>query len=90
MVLRRPLVKQLAVVDEADPQQLRLSFAEVSDEVKVYAYAVLVTSLDDEILTATAEQSTPIERWCRVLSRALVKYLHGRQPEPPALLPASG
>jgi len=51
VVLRRPLSKQLAVVDEADPQQLRLSFAEVSDEVKVYEYAVLVTSLDDEILT---------------------------------------
>ena len=41
-------------------------------------------------LTATAEQLTPIERWCRVLSQVLVKYLHGRQLQPPALLPAPG
>jgi hypothetical protein len=27
----------------------------------------------------TAEQSTAAERWCRILSQALVKYLHGRQ-----------
>jgi hypothetical protein len=39
------------VVEEADPQQLRLSFAAVSDEVTVYEYAVLVTFLDDGILT---------------------------------------
>ena len=36
---------------EADPQQLRLSFAEVTDAIKVYEYAVLVTSLEAEILT---------------------------------------
>ena len=45
VVLRRRVQKDLAVVDESDPQQLRLSFAEVSDEVSVYEYAVLVTSL---------------------------------------------
>jgi hypothetical protein len=37
-------------------------------------------------LGATTEQLTPLERWCRVLSQALVKYLHGRQQRPPALL----
>jgi hypothetical protein len=202
VVLRRPLTQQLAVVDNANPEQLRLSFMEVTDEVKVYEYAVLVTSLDAEILTlaqhyrdradcennfdelknhwgwggfttqdlkrcrfmagmtaliynwwslfvrladphkhtesitsrplllhaparltrhggqtsvtisyshaeaewvetacrtiagffktltTTTEQLTPVERWCRVLSQALVKYLHGRQLKPPALLPA--
>jgi hypothetical protein len=51
VVLRRRVQKDLAVVDARDPQQLRLSFAEVSDEVSVYAYAVLVTSLPDEILS---------------------------------------
>jgi hypothetical protein len=204
VVLRRRLSKQLAVVDKANPEQLRLSFAELTDEVQVYEYAVLVTSLDAEILTlaqyyrdradcenafdelknhwgwggfttqdlkrcrfmaritalvynwwslfvrladpnkhtesitsrplllhaparltrhsgqtrvtishahaeapwvenacrniaaffktlsATTEQLTPAQRWCRVLSQALVKYLHGRQLQPPALLPAPG
>ena len=202
VVLRRRVSKDLAVVDESQPEQLSLSFAEVTDEVKVYEYAVLVTSLEDEILaiaqhyrdradcennfdelknhwgwggfttqdlkrcrfmarmnalvynwwslfvrladpsqhtesitsrplllhaparltrhsgqtrvtishshaeaewvetacrtiaaffkslTATAEQLTPVERWCRMLSKALEKYLHGRQLKPPALLPA--
>ncbi len=202
VVLRRRLAKQLAMVDEANPEQLRLSFAELTDEVKVYEYAVLVTSLEEPILTvaqhyrdradcennfdelknhwgwggfttqdlkrcrfmarmtalvynwwslfvrladpdkhtesitsrplllhaparqtrhggqtrvtishshaeaervesacrtiaaffkslsATAEQLTPVQRWCRVLSQALVKYLHGRQLQPPDLLPA--
>ena len=204
VVLRRPLAKQLAVVDENDPEQLRLSFAELTDKVQVYEYGVLVTSLDEEILTLaqhyrdradcensfdelknhwgwggfttqdlkrcrfmarmtalvynwwslfvrladpdrhtesitsrplllyapakqtrhggqtrvsishahadarwvqsacraiaaffktltqTAEQLTAPQRWCRVLSQALVKYLHGRQLQPPDLLPASG
>ena len=39
-------------------------------------------------LRRTAEQLTPMQRWCRVLSRALVKYLNGRQLRPPDLLPA--
>jgi hypothetical protein len=202
VVLRRPLTQPLAVVDNTNPEQLRLSFTEVTDEVQVYEYAVLVTSLDAEILTlaqhyrdradcennfdelknhwgwggfttqdlkrcrfmarmtalvynwwslfvrladpdkhtesitsrplllhaparltrhggqtrvtinhshaeaewvetacrtitaffksltTTTEQLTPVERWCRVLSQALVKYLHGRQLKPPGLLPA--
>src|SRR6266511_5080527 len=40
-------------------------------------------------LRPTAEQLTDLERWYRILSRALVKYLKGRQLEPPpAQLPA--
>jgi len=204
VVLRRRINKDLAVVDQSNPEQLRLSFAELTDEAIVYEYAVLVTSLREEILTVaqlyrdradcenpfdelknhwgwggfttrdlkrcrfmaritalvynwwslfvrladprqhreaitsrplllhaparqtrhgaqtritishphaeaawveaacreiaaffktlrqTAEQLTPMQRWCRVLSRALVKYLNGRQLRPPALLPAPG
>ncbi len=204
VVLRRRLDKQLAVVDESNPEQLRLSFTDIADEFNVYEYAVLVTSLDEEILSIaqhyrdradcennfdelknhwgwggfttqdlkrcrfmalmtaliynwwslfvrladpdkhtesitsrpillnaparqtrhggqtrvtishvhaeaqwveeacrniaaffdtlrnTAEQLTPMQRWCRVLSQALVKYLHGRQLQPPVLLPAPG
>jgi hypothetical protein len=35
-------------------------------------------------LRLTAEQLTQPQRWCRILSRALAKYLHGRQLQPPA------
>ena len=37
-------------------------------------------------LRATAEQLTDLDRWCRILSRALVKYLKGRQLDPPRRL----
>jgi len=36
----------------------------------------------------TAEQLTPLDRWYRILSQALVKYLHGRQLEPPRQIQA--
>jgi hypothetical protein len=38
-------------------------------------------------LRQMAEQLTPLERWYRILSEALVKYLHGRQLRPPPWLP---
>jgi hypothetical protein len=41
-----------------------------------------------EDLRQTAEQSTAAERWRRILSQALVKYLHGRQLRQPPWLPA--
>ena len=51
------------------------------------AMARLVALFRD--LTETAEQLTATERWCRILSRALIKYLHGRDIKPPGhLLPA--
>jgi hypothetical protein len=200
IVTRRRIKKDLAVVDQRHPEQIQLRFAELCDEVSVYEYSVLVTSLDAEILTlaqlyrdrgnaenpfdelknhwgwggfttqdlkrcrfmarvtalvynwwslfvrladpnqhteavtsrplmlhaigkqtrhagqtrvtitsthaeaskvmagyrriaaffkelrATAEQLTSIQRWCRILSLALVKYLRGRQLHPPPYL----
>jgi hypothetical protein len=202
VVLRRRLARDLALEDRSNPDQLRLSFAEVQGNAPLYEYAVLVTSLDAEILTVaalyrdradcenvfdelkhhwgwggfttrdlkrcrliarlvalvynwwsvfvrladpdkhaeaitsrplllyapareiahgrqrrlivshphaeaqwaeracrniaaflrglrlTAEQLTPVQRWYRILSRALAKYLRGRELQPPAALPA--
>ena len=42
-----------------------------------------------QTLRQTAEQLTPLQRWYRVLSRALVKYLNGRELHPPPGLPAA-
>jgi hypothetical protein len=39
-------------------------------------------------LRSTAEQLTAVQCWCRILSLALVKCLHGRQLQPPCWLPA--
>jgi hypothetical protein len=41
-------------------------------------------------LWATAEQLTSLQRWCRILSVALVKYLQSRQLKPPNGLPMAG
>ena len=204
VVLRRPVKRSLAVADQSQPKQLKLSFTELADHVTVYEYAVLVTSLKHErvtlaqlyrdradgensfdelknhwgwggltthdlkrcrfmarttalidnwwslfvrlvkpdqptealtsrllmlyalgkqtqhagqthltissthaeadsveaafrriaqffkTLSATAEHLNTVQRWCRILSLALVKYLHGRQLQPPAWLPAPG
>jgi hypothetical protein len=40
-------------------------------------------------LRDTAEQLTDLDRWYRILSRALVKYLKGRQLDPPSRLQAA-
>jgi hypothetical protein len=41
-------------------------------------------------LRQTAEQLTPLDRWYRILSLALVKYLKGRQLRPPRRIQAEG
>jgi hypothetical protein len=40
-------------------------------------------------LRKTAEQLTDLDRWYRILSRAMVKYLKGRQLDPPRRLQAA-
>ncbi len=49
VVLRRRLKD--GVVAAKDDEQLRLAFAEIEGDTQIYEYAVLVTSLDNEILT---------------------------------------
>jgi hypothetical protein len=39
-------------------------------------------------LRLSAEQSTPTQRRHRILSRAMRRYVHGRQLQPPGPLPA--
>jgi hypothetical protein len=52
VVLRRQLKKNLAVVGQNQQGPRQLSFAELTDDdVAVYEYSVLVTSLDIEMLS---------------------------------------
>lgn len=51
VVLRRRIKKDLAVVSRPQDGPKQLSFAELSDQVDVYEYSVLITSLDHEILS---------------------------------------
>ena len=47
IILKRPIPGEVLL----DDQQLKLAFIEVEDGIKKYEYQVLVTSLDDELLT---------------------------------------
>lgn len=52
IVLRKQVSKDVvALVDDAETKQLELSFAETNGKMRVYEYAVLITSLPDEINT---------------------------------------
>src|SRR5262249_2557919 len=51
VILRRRVERSLALAERDDAGQLRLSFAEVDDGGELWEYAVLVTSLDSEILS---------------------------------------
>lgn len=52
VVLRKPISKEVAIVSKSpETGQQELNFGEVSNTVRVYEYAILVTSLPDEIIT---------------------------------------
>ena len=50
VLLRRKLDRPLVILEHTQPEQPRLSFAEVGSDREVWEYAALVTSLDGEIL----------------------------------------
>jgi hypothetical protein len=50
VILRRRIERSLALTGR-DRGQLRLGFAQIDDGAEVWEYAVLVTSLDSEILS---------------------------------------
>ena len=51
ILLRRKLARDLAITEQANPTQPRLTFAEIGPDKAVWEYAAVVTSLDSEILT---------------------------------------
>ena len=51
VMLRRRIEREVALSERDDDGQLRLGFAEIDEGPEVFEYAVLVTSLHDEILS---------------------------------------
>lgn len=52
VVLRKPVAKDIiAIAEKADSEQLEIQFGEVNGKIRVYEYAVLVTSLPDDIMS---------------------------------------
>jgi hypothetical protein len=77
VVLRRQIGADLVLVDRGDPEQLRLSFAELADDTVVYEYAVLATSLASEILAVAqlyrdrADAENPFDELKTIRDRAI-------------------
>jgi hypothetical protein len=88
-ITSRPLLLQAVARETRHAGQTTLSITSSHGRSRPVrrALARLVDFL--RTLNQSAEQLTGVERWCRILSRALIKYLHGREIKPPdCFLPA--
>ncbi len=85
VLLRRKLDRPVAIEERDASGQQRLSFATVDPRKRVRGALTRIGAFL-EALRSSAEQLTPLERWYRILSEAFVRYLKGRQLDPPRLL----
>jgi hypothetical protein len=51
IILRRKIKKEVGVLKQDSPHQLEFQFANIGEKFEAYEYAVLVTTLEDEVLT---------------------------------------
>jgi hypothetical protein len=87
-ITSRPLMLYAIGKQTRHAGQTRLTISSPHAEAgKVEQYYRKIAAFFRE-LWSTAEQLTTPQRWCRILSLALVKYLRGRQLQPPDCLPA--
>src|SRR5437763_1295536 len=95
ILLRRKRDRPLAVVARTHPALPQLSLAEAAvtrgteraqggQRKGPRAYVRIAGFFAP--LRRTAEQMAPVQRWYRILSEALPRFLHGRQLTPPARL----
>lgn len=87
-ITSRPLMLSAVGKQTRHAGQTRLTISSPHAEAKKVEQCYRRMAAFFRELRATAEQLTAIQRWCRILSMALVKYLHGRQLQPPDCLPA--
>ncbi|MGH8652830.1 MAG: hypothetical protein ACREYE_11980 [Gammaproteobacteria bacterium] len=85
-ITRRPLVLHTIGKQTRHAGQTRLTLTSTHAEAPKVTAACRRIAAFFKQLRATAEQLTALERWCRILSFALVKYLRGRQLHPPPYL----
>ena len=87
-ITSRPLLLQAPARLTRHAGQTRITISHPHAEAAWVERACREIATFFKTLRQTAEQLTPLQRWYRVLSRALVKYLNGRQLHPPLGLPA--
>ena len=89
VITSRPLLLHAVAKQSRHGGQTRITVSSMHARAGAAARALRAIAAFFAGLKQSAEQLTAIERWCRILSRALIKYLKGRVLKPPGhLLPA--
>src|ERR1700740_1590744 len=86
VITSRPLLLQAIARKTQHAGRTTLSVSSTHGEQQVARRAYLRIARFFASLRAKAEQLDAVQRWYRILSEALRKYLHGRQLIPPARL----
>lgn len=88
-ITSRPLLLHGVARQSRHAGQKRIVISSMHGNAEAAARALRKVSAFFSRLSQTAEQLTAVERWCLILSHALVKYLKGRILKPPGhYLPA--
>lgn len=88
-ITSRPLLLHAVARQLRHAGQTRLKITSSHGEAEAVRHRLARVSRFLSDLAETAGQLSRLERWCHILSRALVKYLHGRNLHPPpGFLPA--
>lgn len=82
-ITTRPLLLQAVAKQTSHGRQKRITISSMHAKADFACQAMRSITAFFKTLTAGAEQLLPIERWYCILSRAMVKYLKGRQLKPP-------
>ena len=88
VITSRPLLLHAVARQSRHAGQTRLTVSSMHAKAGAAARALRRIASFLPALKRNAEQLSPIERWCRILSRALIKYLKGRVLKPPGGLAA--
>ena len=87
-ITSRPLLLHAVARQSRHAGQTRLTVSSMHAKAGAAARALWRIASFFGGLRQNAEQLSAVERWCRILSRALIKYLKGRVLKPPGgLLP---
>ena len=82
-ITSRPLLLQAVAKQTRHGGQKRITISSMHAKAEAACRALRSLTAFFKMLMTTAEQLSPVERWYRILSRALIKYLKGRELKPP-------
>ena len=85
-ITSRPLLLHAVAKQTRHAGQRRITISSMHGKGDAGSRALRAIAAFFTGLKETAEQLSDIERWCRILSRALIKYLQGRVLKPPGRL----